>query len=203
MAVHGWRTPGPAWARAVVLVLSVTLVATLGACSLARGPSAPAATEPSSTSTPTATAPVTVRPEGGQVPTPGEAPVGSRHVVRDAVTITTALYPLSRDGEVTWLTARVTTTGPEGAEIHPSSLLATRSLESVPDGWRIIAPGSAEVHLPALVDGKALCGPVLPWTIRAGTELWISCGFAALPESATEVTVQTQSFGVFEHVPVR
>ncbi|MDO5286638.1 MAG: hypothetical protein Q4G45_07455 [Actinomycetia bacterium] len=184
--------------RALVAVLALVLLA---ACTGGSGPSpsmtvsGPAAVSPY----PGSSGPVRTEPVGSPVPSPSTAPYASRDLARTGGTVSMAVYPLRRDGTLMWLTAHVTvTTSGEWVEVH--GLWGPPLHEH---RWRLVDQAGKLAYLPATVDGKPVCSPSIPLRMGRGDELWISCAFGAPPESVTTVSVHTESFGVYESVPIR
>lgn len=178
----------------VVVALNLTLTACSGftPTAPATSPQAPASGAGSAVaaSTPTPTTP-SATPLGPPVETKELAVAGGK--------VTMTLYPIRRDGNLMWLTARATFSN---GDRMGQNLWSSTPLDTFPTGWRVVDQAGKRAYLPARSADLPMCGPRVP-PMYPGDELIITCGFGAVPTSVTTVTVQSASFGEYANVPVR
>ncbi|MGO4957199.1 hypothetical protein ACTQ49_07995 [Luteococcus sp. Sow4_B9] len=147
----------------------------------------------------------------GTPASPPPAPVGTRRAAKDGITFDFDLFPLQRQGKAVELTGRLTVreVPPGGAELTAGDQLFT-TVSKIDDpnhgranGFRLVDTAGAVVHLPARIDGIDACSVEKTPQWHVGDVLWVSCLFAAPPETVRTVMVQTQTFGSFNDVPVQ
>lgn len=181
----------------------------LGGCALpmaASDPTDPEATASTADSMPPADPGPAAPPAPSTSPAPPstEHPLAGREARIDGFRLALDLYPVIRRERSVALTVRIRVLDrPADPYQRVNQLLSTtgHSVDTTPDGLRLVDARSGVVHLPATADGSPLCAPSFNGGWERGDELWATCIFST--PASDEVTVVVPNFGSFDHVAIR
>lgn len=117
---------------------------------------------------------------------------------------------LSRQGTTVTLTTHirvdeVSVAKPTTVDLLSDPQDAISQAKGIPNGIGLVDGDSQTLFMPATTTkalDSAVCSPNFPATLTTGDVWDVTCTYASVPESVTQVSVNAPNFGSFAHVRI-